>query len=165
VHTRDLSTTGDNKPSDVMAALTDTYLAVEAKKLPPSAFAQSVEAVDWQTMDIEDLVAVMRMALQQQMVPLMRKLIAQATPEQMEDPRMQKFFRMVAKRGMAFVRHDPPNPKIEAAHQWYKENAHKYIGKWIAVDGDTMLGVAESRQELMELIGERPAGSLITHVS
>jgi hypothetical protein len=147
-----------------MRALTDTYLAVEAKKLPPSAFAQQVEAVDWQTMHIDELVDVMRMALQWEMIPLMRKLIAQATPEQMEDPRMQKFDRMVTKRVKVIVHDDPPNLKISATNQWYKENAHKYIGKWIAVDGDTLLGVAESRQDLMELIGSHNSPILVTRV-
>jgi hypothetical protein len=163
VHTRNLSATGDNKPSDVMAALTDTYLAVEANKLPPSAFAQQVEAVDWQTMDTDDLAAVMRLALQRQMVPLMRKLIAQATAEQMEDPRMQKFDRMVTKRVKVIVHDDPPNPNISLWMRWMDENASKYAGKWIALDGDTLLGAADSREGLEAVIGDR-TGLLVTHL-
>jgi hypothetical protein len=131
-----------------MAALTDTYLAVEAKKLPPSAFAQQVEAVDWQTMSTDELVDVMRMALQQEMIPLMRRLIAQATPEQMEDPRMHKFDRMVTRRVKVIVHDDPPNPNISLWMRWMDENAGKYAGKWIALDGDTLLGVADSRKDL-----------------
>jgi hypothetical protein len=163
VHTRDLSTTGSNTPSDVMRALTDTYLAVEAKTLPASAFVQSVEAVDWQTMELEDLISVMRLALQLEMIPLMRRLIAQATPEQMEDPRMDKFDRMVTKRVKVIVRDDPPNPNISLWMRWMDENASKYVGKWIALDGDTLLGVADSLDELENAIGNR-TGLLVTHL-
>lgn len=163
MQTRDLSTTGSNNPSDIMRALTDTYLAVEANKLPPSAFAQQAEAVDWPTMHTDELVDIMRMALQREMIPLMRNLIAQASPEQMEDPRMHKFDRMVTKRVKVILRNDPPNPKISLWMRWMDENASKYAGKWIALDGNTLLGVADSREGLKEVIGDR-TGLLVTHL-
>jgi hypothetical protein len=162
MHTRDLSTTGDNKPSDVMTALTDTYLAVEAKKLPANAFVQSVESVDWRSMEASELASVMQLALQLEMIPLVRRLIARATPEQMEDALLKKL-KAVVSPGRVISTTLPPNPKINASTRWYGENAHQYVGKWIALDGGLLLGVADTLDDLEKMI-DNHASILITQV-
>jgi len=116
-------------------------------------FARLVETTDWSTRPPEELTKAIDLALSLEMATLAIKLAQLGGRLFPEHERVQRAARVLAPPVVRSV-HPPRARGLDISMAWLAEHAHQYRGKWVAVRGGQLLGVADSLAELMPLIGE-----------
>jgi antitoxin (DNA-binding transcriptional repressor) of toxin-antitoxin stability system len=78
-------------------------------------------------------------------------------------------------RPVAVLRSAPPAPaglvgtdsgaeRERMEFRWLALNRHQYAGRWVALDGDRLLAVGDSAQEVYALIGDHRRTPLVTRI-
>ena len=74
---------------------------------------------------------------------------------------------------MANTVHPPQVPRSLAAQKmerfaketkWLAENGPKYIGRWVALEGDQLLTVGDSAKEVYAIVGNLPSPPLVVQI-
>ena len=141
--------------------LRSTYQAVRDGTSKPQQFIKLAEEIDWTTRSSDELAATIEMALQLEMIIFARRLLAVAAEHGITNEKIEKLRRVLIPSGA--ITKGPANPKINDTMMWLQQNGRNYWGLWVALDGDTLLGTAQTRKQLVEKVGER-TDILITRI-
>lgn len=123
-----------------------------AEQADCQAFALLATTIDWSTYGAADLSRAIDLALTLDMVSLARELAQQGSRIFPGDTRLQQ---AIAVLSPPVVRSARPAQALDlkASQRWFKEHARQYQGQWVAVRSGTLLGSAQTLQELHERIG------------
>lgn len=158
-----VAVTNTETHGDSEESLEAIYLQVRENNLPERAFVEAVQTIDWTSKDADELTAAIEMALQLQLILLARRLSEIGVERFPKSERIGKLARIVGKGGPIRVG-GPAKPKLADSARWINANWHDYIGMWIAVEGDKLLGVAKSRKELYDKLEQITDDTVITQI-
>ncbi len=127
-----------------------------------STFVGLVEKTDWQTRTPEELREALDLSLSLDMVPLARELADLGVQLFPENEIFARAAYVIAPPQVVGTQ-PAGRIKLEPSRKWFRENAGKYHGVWVAVREGKLLGTAPTLKKLIELIGpeNNTAGTIV----
>jgi hypothetical protein len=142
----------DHQTNTTTLSALAVLLEESAKAGDHRTFAALVKTTDWSTRTPEELIAAIDLALSQDMAALAIKLAQLGGRLFPDHERIQRAAQVLAPPVVRRVR--PPRARgLRASMAWLREHASEYRGRWMAVRKGQLLGVADSLEELMPIVG------------
>lgn len=120
----------------------------------PKAFMDVIEKIDWDTLPTPTPIKeAVDLALKKGYHTLAVKLAAKGHQLFPEDTDLQKVAKVLAPSKV--IRTGiPPVEGLQESMKWLKENRNQYKGQWVAVKDGILLGHAQSRARLSEMLAD-----------
>ena len=116
----------------------------------------SAEKPEWSTKGAEYFREGIKVAFFHEAVRLAQNLAEEGHQLHPDDPYLAKADRLLNPMGRVTRTDRPPKPHQQQSIAWLKQNWETYYGQFVALDKDTLLGVGDSYEELIERLGIDP---------
>ena len=144
-------TTRTSKTPDGMAQLRTA--ASECTPYNVAPFVLSFQRIDWSTLQVEEVVEGVHLALEVGAHLLARNLAMANAPRFPDHPELQKMAYILAPPRVT-VLDTPPDPSHKGNMAWLKNHWGDYRGKWVALRGGELLAAADSASALRDQVGD-----------
>jgi uncharacterized protein DUF5678 len=105
--------------------------------------------------------AQIRELVEREHIPAAKRLVEEALRSGDPDPALLKWRELLAPPLVRSFPHRENEPRRERELSWLEAHAHEYPGQWVAVEGDRLLGHAETLRELKAALPTDSPGPLV----
>lgn len=119
-------------------------------------FTDTVQTIDWSQSKPDDMLRVLDLYLHLGMNQDAMQFAQHAAQYHPNHNRVQRAARVLAP-SQGRVTHTSHPHELQASRDWVRNHAGLYSGQWVAVSGGIFIGVADTLQELKEIVTQKYA--------
>jgi hypothetical protein len=119
-----------------------------------TAFLLALKEIEKEELSVADFIRVIRWALKAGAYKAAYEVSAQGASLYPANSELQKHARVLAPPKL-ISSSLPPDPGIEANHNWMKQHGKEYRGQWVAVRNGQWLGASATLDDLVSQLDDR----------
>lgn len=130
-----------------------TYQNVKVGMVTANQFGEVIEGIDWTKKPPELFEVAIRYAIEIDASVIARELSEKGHERFPEHKWLAKSAQILAPPKVVSLDGEA-KPSLKPTIDWFRDHADEYVGQWVAVNMGQLVGVHQTRRELIALIGE-----------